>query len=47
MESQTQPRGVSSVAWIVIGIVTVVVVAGALVTLVAMMFGLDVGGVLS
>lgn len=44
MEKQTRSLGVSSVAWVVIGIVALVIVVGALV---AMMFGLDAGGVLS
>ncbi len=44
MENQTKSRGISTVAWIVIGIVALVVVGGAMV---AMLFGLDVGGVLS
>ncbi len=44
MENQTRPLGISSVAWVVIGIVALVIVVGALL---AMMFGMDVGGVLS
>ena len=46
MENQTSPRGISSSAWGVIGIVAAV--AGLLVicAMVVLAFGVDVGGVL-